>query len=530
MRSLGSMLAETYASWLHSLTTCCGSDEKPRQGEFNTWTRMSPPAPLLNWTDEKPIVVLRDQQPVPVPPPSAEPLWSNDDFYEKPLQEPSRSRGRPSSSWSRGTVGTPWFSKSSSQRRRPKISGPSNFRHLHSESFQFPQPEPVQKRFSFRPLELNFEGQDDNMSPLMPAYCGDDDADRDAQVTPPPRAHTAASSHKWDGSSSTLTHDRSYSSFSFHVPRRNGEGSISSQDPITPPRIPFKSRARAYTSPSNAMDSNLEGIVERIASGLIEKERLQAEIESIIERQSIYVNSRPGTAYGPAGMSHATQPYGNQVLTVPDLEPMPSIPALPPAAPSFAERLSTDGRPQTAPQAATSHPNEPLTPQERTLALAQAAFNSHPFRVQASASPVTHNFRDLDRPLAPPLPLVLRPPLRKKKSFSRVSNWLFPGANDDPTRRIDSVTNSPMPVRDNEGFYQVTRTSVGSDSSLSTWQTTDQEEDVPTTTWSPGSSPIVQNTPKHTPVVERAKKFESGAGLVQMPVQGPRPTSVGVAF
>jgi len=515
------MLAETYASWLHSVKACCGLDnDKPRQQSKHLFLILDDRLIDNHTGIDKSIIVLRDQ-PAIIPPPSAEPLFSSERSYEKTLEhERAKSRGRPSSSWSRGTVGTPWFSRSSSSRRRPKISGPSNFRHLHSESFQFPSPEPVQKRFSFRPLELGFESRDNShLSPLLPYF---DEADRDNQITPPPRAHTAGSS-KWEGSSPTLTHDRSYSSMSFHVPRRHGrEGSITSQDPITPPRIPTKSRARAYTSPS----PNMEKIVERIASALIEKERLEAEIESIMERQSIYINSRPSTAYGMA-----------------DLEPMPAIPALPAAAPSFAERLSTEGRPHTAPSQADN-----MSSQERTLALAAAAFNSHPFR--AEDAPRTRQFRDdrpLDRPLAPPLPLVLRPPLRKKKSFSRVSSWLFPGAEESHRRGMstNSVTNAPRPVRENDGFYQCVappRRSHDSDSSLSTWKTTEDEDEegqtVPTTTWSPGSSPIVQNTPKQTPVIERTEKFEPRQSVavqtgflgVKTLVKGPRPQSVGVAF
>ncbi|KAK0645663.1 hypothetical protein B0T16DRAFT_457672 [Cercophora newfieldiana] len=518
------MLSETYASWLQSISACCGRDEKPRRG-----------------VADKPIVILRDQ-PAFVPPPSAEPLWSSENAYEKSLGGRSVSGARPSSSWSRGTVGTPWFSRSSSSRRRPKISGPSNFRHLHSESFQFPeQPQPTQKRFSFRPLELGFEGEDKSLSPLLPYFedgNGDGYVDRESQITPPPRAHTAASS-KWDGSSATLGHDRSYSSMSFHIPRRHGpvrEGSISSENPITPPRIPVKSRARAQTSPTG----NVDQIVERIASALIEKERLQSEIESIIERQSIYINSRPSTAYG-----------------IPELEPMPSIPALPDAGPSFAERLSSDGRPHTAPTQGINSTNNTNTHDDMPPRdLATAAFNSHPPFARThqdfSSSPIQRNLRYyddryLERPLAPPLPLVLRPPLRKKKSFSRVSSWLFPDGVDSPptrTRRdmsVNSVTNAPRPIRGNEGFYQPAtvgsgRGSVDSDvSSLRTWETTTTEEEeeerqtVPTTTM---SSPVVQSTPRETPVAKftwgYAQAQASGGGGVK--VQGPRPQSVGVAF
>jgi len=321
------------------------------------------------------------------------------------------------------------------------------------------------------------------------------------------------------------------------------EGSISSENPITPPRIPVKSRARAYTSPEPKVDL----MVERIASALIEKDRLQAEIESIIERQSIYINSRPSTAYG-----------------IPELEPMPSIPALPDAGPSFAERLSSDGRPHTAPaQGARDAATNKTSDAPRDLAA--AAFNSHPPFVCArgGTSPTTprafrSDDRYLERPLAPPLPLVLRPPLRKKKSFSRVSSWLFLGdsSKDSNYQRRDmsvsSVTNAPRPIRGNEGFYQpaalTRRDSFDSDSSsLRTWETTTTEEEeeeerqtVPTTTM---SSPVVQSTPRQTPVVERVSKFPwmtatggsvaqgSGAGLaVKTTVQGPRPQSVGVAF
>ncbi|KAK0714865.1 hypothetical protein B0H67DRAFT_644682 [Lasiosphaeris hirsuta] len=555
MRTLGGMLAETYASWLRSVSECCGLDEKPCR------------------SIEKPIVVLRDQ-PAFIPPPSAEPVWISERTYEKTLERErgilgsslrSRSRSRGA-----GAAGTPWFSRppsSSSSRRRPKISSPSNFRHIHSESFQFPSPQPTQKRFSFRPLELPFDSRDHTLSPLFPDFDDGRGHDDDAHITPPPRAHTADGS-KWDGASATLVNDRSYSSMSFHIPRKHVRGgSNTSQEPATPPSIPQRARARAYTAP------NVERIVERIASAMIEKERLEAEIESIIERQSIYISSRPSTAYGIA-----------------ELEPMPSIPALPAAAPSFAERLSSESRPQTAPSqanhACSFNNSNNMTPQERTLALATAAFNSHPpyhhlqyqSQQQQQYSPSSPSTRygyddsSFDRPLAPPLPLVLRPPLRKKKSFSRVSNWLFPngggggGGGDDrqPGRvtSIDSVTNAPKPIKGSEGFYQCVAppesgSGLSPDSkrvsgdSLSTWETESdgsgsvgeegEGKTVPTsmTSWSrAGSSPVVQSTPKGTPVVVMGSRFETAGE--ESPTPAPRkmgvvggkhrPQSVGVAF
>ncbi|KAK3319296.1 hypothetical protein B0H66DRAFT_559164 [Apodospora peruviana] len=532
MRTLGSMLAETYASWLRSVSTCCGFDEKPHQDS------------------EKPVLILRDQ-PVFISPPSAEPIWYGEQNYER---ERGRSFGQRSASRSSNRSKRRWLSRSTS--RRPQISNPSNFRHLQSDSFQSYQGEgqPRQRPVSFRPLQLSIYQPDNRLSSLLPYF--DPNAGRE-MVTPPPPAHTAGSSRQWDDSSATLTNDRSYSSMSFHIPRKHvREGSNFSQgSPITPPTIPPKSRARAYTTP------NPEPLVERIASAMLEKERLQAEIDSVIERQSLYISSRPSTAYGLA-----------------DLEPMPSIPAIPAAAPSFAERASLDDRPRTAPSQSTSQ-----MMQEKTLALQVAAFNSHPpqlsySRVRIEGSP-TKEFRDdasFDRPLAPPLPLVLRPPLRKKKSFSRVSNWLFPAEADDVfqsqrQRRdinlADPVTNLPKPMKNGEGYYQCvappnrvdggvfrsdTVSSLTTSESLSAWETDedDEEEDeeergtMPTTCQSPGSSPVIQNTPKHTPTIQRTATFGKGGssvgdGVGVKPVEGllgvaigngPRPQSVGVAF
>ena len=277
------------------------------------------------------------------------------------------------------------------------------------------------------------------------------------------------------------------------------ESSYSESQDSTPPRVPPRSRARAYTAP------NVERIVERIASAMIEKELLQWEIDSIIERQSIYTSSRPTTAYG-----------------MQDMEPMPSIPAMPASAPSFAERLSTEGRPQTAPAQSIQTPTR-----QTPFAEASATFNH--------SSPGLEK-DDTDRVLAPPLPLVLRPPLRKKKSFSRVSNWLFlAGAEHQRDISLDSVTNLPRPVGEGDGFYQTFVSAPVGDTTpssytASSWETEDEEDEgqsqtVPTT-WSPGSSPMVaQGTPTKT----RAPLMISrGATFGRTGVH--RPQSVGVAF
>lgn len=169
----------------------------------------------------------------------------------------------------------------------------------------------------------------------------------------------------------------------------------------------------------------------------------------------------------------------------------------------------------------------------------RSAFNSHP----PLASPkIIDNSIDVSVPLAPPLPLILRPPLRKKKSFSRVSDWLFPDDMDKdishaaaptgPTSgaalgpplasfaahkrqlSLDSVTNAPRALTDRDGFYQTLPPSAlfsgprrSFDSQLSdassqrptvSIYSTDEEQTggyggpgtvATSTAWSPGSTP-----------------------------------------
>lgn len=229
-----------------------------------------------------------------------------------------------------------------------------------------------------------------------------------------------------------------------------------------------------------------------------------------------------------------------------------------------------------------------------------SAFNSHP---PYSSPKIIDNSVDIEVPLAAPLPLILRPPLRKKKSFSRVSDWLFPaGAVDKETaagvvvtavavnapqqhhRRdvsLDSVTNTPRALTDRDGFYQTLppsalfsgrRGSFDSASDVSSRRhsgsvySTDEDgfrtgyygggaATVATSTqWSPGSTPPAEvmrqarhaannlslssssagrrvgtfGSEKSSPVDEAEET--RGLRVRQPVVQGPRPTSVGVAF
>ncbi|KAL7627516.1 hypothetical protein AAE478_001709 [Parahypoxylon ruwenzoriense] len=267
---------------------------------------------------------------------------------------------------------------------------------------------------------------------------------------------------------------------SFHIPRRPVNGgsvfdSPRSDDSTLQPPPP--ARVRAYTLPA-APNPIMEDLVERVASAMMERDRLQERIEDVMERQSICISSRPSTAHGP-----------------PEMEPMPEIPAMPPNAPSFSERLSSD-RPHTAPS---------QTP-TRTSYKANSSR-----KVEGRVPP-------------PPLPLRLRPPLRKKKSFSRVSSWLFTGVEQKYDVGLDSFTNDPKPVTRAEGFYQIAgpepsqRYSFDTISTDSNW-TVEEEQTVPTSL-SPSSTA--------TPKARLEPRLAIASGLRQPAILAQR-KSVGIA-
>ncbi|KAI6780448.1 uncharacterized protein J7T54_007297 [Emericellopsis cladophorae] len=347
--------------------------------------------------------------------------------------------------------------RSDGSARRLLISGPSDFRHIQSGSFQVPstctaaqlRPNPPLRR-SFRPLELSFYRPDNSMSPILPHF------EFTSLAAPEP-----AQLHERLDDEYELVRQGSNSSTPFHLPRKQVGGkssSIASEQGV--PAIPAKSkeRARAHTSP------DIEIIKARVAGALNEMEALQKQIDDVIERQSLHISSRPSTAH--------------------NAEPMPAVPALPPFAPSFAARLNDIDRPSTAPLRTES----------------QIINRSQEFGDMTAASTPTRPQPD-DHPLPPPLPLVLRPPLRKKKSFSRVSTWLFPSVHHKRDVSLDSITNQPRPIKGTEGFYQCVasrgggggggRDSFDSVGTVTTWDSDEEQRTVPTT-WSPGSTPVTK--------------------------------------
>lgn len=169
---------------------------------------------------------------------------------------------------------------------------------------------------------------------------------------------------------------------------------------------------------------------------------------------------------------------------------------MPPAKPSFMERV------------AFSEGQRPGTASSRILTIPSVLKP-----VDEETTPVPSPRPDTFVP-PPPLPLVLQsaphPPLRKKKSFARVSHWLFPSPEHSSSSRslsLDSITNTPKPITSRDGFYQCIelrqhyqmqqdqqRTDRSSFTSATTVTSTESELDVdyphaPTTAATPASSP-----------------------------------------
>lgn len=460
-------LSGIFSSWSHCISQCC----KP-VAEYDQEKLRSHDAPNS-------FAIIQDE-PSFMPPPSLALLR----YTPEVCREEPAPRKRRGSGWSSFSARKRLLPSNTSSPRRPRISPPSNFRHLYSDSFQFPGSASSQSKLrpdSFHPLELNLRMSDTRLSSIIPNFDYPS-----PPVTPPSRAYTVSSP---GNDSPVISHQQSYSSMSFHIPRRpvhGGSGSVfdspRSETSTPGPRRPQPVRTRGYTSSSAAPSPIMEDLVERVANAMLERDRLQEQIDDIMEIQSIYGNSRPSTAYGQPGgyPEHDEKSLRQDDLTyITEMEPMPEIPVLPPNAPSFSERLILDPAPSVSTKPATRTP------------------------YQANSS------RKMEgRVPPPPLPLRLRPPLRKKKSFSgasRVSSWLFPaGAEHKRDISLDSITNAPKPVTGNGGFYQVAhpgpgpdqRSSFESESTVSDW--TVEEQTIPTSL-SPSTPRAMAGPPTGSP-------------------------------
>lgn len=200
--------------------------------------------------------------------------------------------------------------------RRPHISAPTNFQHVYSGSFQFPETAvtvPVPKKTkhrSFRPLELSINLKDNRLSPMLPHFAGPS-----PPRTPP---HRIIPQPNADSSPQSLKRSRSYSSASFHVPRRATSGGSVFESPrslrsqhgstMTPTTTPPRAiRKRAHTSPESP-PSIMEDLVERVAQAMLERDELQHQINDVVERQSLYTVSRPSSMHEAQGKQISPHP------------------------------------------------------------------------------------------------------------------------------------------------------------------------------------------------------------------------------
>lgn len=195
------------------------------------------------------------------------------------------------------------FSRSRAQgdasRPRLQISAPFEFRHVDSGSFQFPFPAqrpnrpwespltPDTPETPFEPLQLNILSSGKELSPMLPDFTFP------SEMTPPSLVHLPG--RPYDDPS--FRHDRSHSSTSFHIPRKNVATHSSSSSPdVSPLNLASDKQTRTRTY----APSDMETIKERVAYAMNEVEELQKKINDIIERQSLYTASRPSTAHSMA--------------------------------------------------------------------------------------------------------------------------------------------------------------------------------------------------------------------------------------
>jgi hypothetical protein len=139
----------------------------------------------------------------------------------------------------------------------------------------------------FRPLELSIYMPTNRMSPILPHFDF-----LDMAAPEPAYLQDRLDEHH------QLVRQRSNSSMPFHIPRKRAVSPtiLDGSDSTAAPQIPAKSsaRSRAYTSP------DVEQMKARVATAMIEIEKLQQQIDDVIERQSLYAGSRPSTSHSMA--------------------------------------------------------------------------------------------------------------------------------------------------------------------------------------------------------------------------------------
>ncbi|TVY42909.1 hypothetical protein LOCC1_G004690 [Lachnellula occidentalis] len=491
-------------SWLRSSVNCCSSLRQQQ-------------APRSRGDSKKPLRI-EHHQPRLIAPPMPEP---QDRPSTRGREWASRSKSFASRASSRGSFSVRRKINAYNGPRRPRmeIGAPTDFQHLNAT----PPSRRKEGSDRFRPLELSIYMPQNQLSPLLPHFRPEDIAfPSNDDMKDLPRPPTA------------MTHSRSGSGLSFQIPRKpiRASSRTSSEwtaqfqprpDSLTAqellarletdmPKPPPPARLRAMTEPPT---------YERIKSALHEKFELEQRLkdidEVIEERRSIYMSSRPTSRATSRGRSIYSESQ----------EPMPSTP---PLEPSFTERLA-DQRPRTAPPKNTVNIPSRLT----SFTQASATFSSSS-SISFPSPPPKSPLRELLPP--PPLPLILQtphPPLRKKKSFSRVSSWLSrsppaPRSEHSRTISLDSITNTPKMLKEREGFYQcVDLGGIGEENrrdSVSTVSTLESEDVEDEHTWTPESSPGREN--RDAGMTARGSE-ETSVELERVRTFGSPPRKMGVA-
>ena len=193
-------------------------------------------------------------------------------------------------------------------QRRPHIGPPSNFRHLEHAL-------PKQREI-FRPLELSIYMPENQLSPILPHFGNIDDVSYNPQEKELPYPPAA------------VMHTRSESALSHRIPRKplrlssrassewtgqikTGRESYGASELLATldsqlPQAPPPARLRAMTEPPS---------YERVKSALHEKYELEQKLkeieETIEERKSIYLNSRPTSRATSRAASRVSRPVSS---------------------------------------------------------------------------------------------------------------------------------------------------------------------------------------------------------------------------
>ncbi|KAK2630465.1 hypothetical protein QTJ16_001285 [Diplocarpon rosae] len=481
MNLFTSYLDGAYTTFLASPVNCCmpRKDKAPRPGA------------------EKPTII--DRQPRVNTPPLSE-------LQERPSTAGrewlTRTKSMASRASSRRSFAVKRKLNAYNGSRRPRIGPPADFRHVGSASARR-----ASWSGDFRPLVLSIHVPSNKLSPILPYFGDFSDAPLPSRYSREMLGQTATRIHPTDESAVSAQDLRkpvrsgSGTSWESTAQHKSRPDSFRTQDflavlenhiPIAPP----PARLRANTEPV---------AYERVQTALHEKYKLEQRVKSLEEtiekRRSVYLNDRLSASHVS---SRAASIYSVSQEPMPSPTSFTNFYTTPSAAPSYAQQALSPPvkRPATA-QSKKGHTLSESLPWTE----ASATFTT-PSHSPASTASTRPSSRPSSQPEycilpPPPLPLVLQqtsPVLGRKKSFSRVSSWLFPSSGEH-TRDIslDSVTNNPRPITIHDGFYQcfIQPSQHAGSSSVSTFSTLESESELDEPIFPVTGSPNLSAIGKH---------------------------------